>query len=60
MTDLKQLEGDLLARIAEAEDEAALEQPCAIAALGKKGTISDLLKSLGGMDAGRAQDAKVR
>ncbi len=48
MTDLKQLEGDLLARIAEAEDEAALEQ-LRVAALGKKGTISDLLKSLGGM-----------
>ncbi|KPQ11656.1 MAG: phenylalanyl-tRNA synthetase alpha subunit PheS [Saliniramus fredricksonii] len=48
MTDLKQLEGDLLARIAEAEDEAALER-LRVAALGKKGTISDLLKSLGGM-----------
>ncbi len=48
MTDLKQLEGDLLARIAGAEDEAALEQ-LRVAALGKKGTISDLLKSLGGM-----------
>ncbi|HMB10879.1 phenylalanine--tRNA ligase subunit alpha [Saliniramus sp.] len=48
MTDLKQLEGDLLAHIAEAEDEAALEQ-LRVAALGKKGTISDLLKSLGGM-----------
>ncbi|MGY6644053.1 MAG: phenylalanine--tRNA ligase subunit alpha [Salinarimonas sp.] len=48
MTDLKQLEGDLLARIADAEDETALEQ-LRVAALGKKGTISDLLKSLGGM-----------
>ncbi|MCC5979391.1 MAG: phenylalanine--tRNA ligase subunit alpha [Salinarimonas sp.] len=48
MTDLNQLEGDLLARIAGAEDEAALEQ-LRVAALGKKGTISDLLKSLGGM-----------
>jgi phenylalanyl-tRNA synthetase alpha chain len=48
MTDLNQLEGDLLARIAAAEDEAALEQ-LRVAALGKKGTISDLLKSLGGM-----------
>ncbi len=48
MTDLNQLENDLLARIAAAEDEAALEQ-LRVAALGKKGTISDLLKSLGGM-----------
>jgi phenylalanyl-tRNA synthetase alpha chain len=48
MTDLNQLESDLLARIAAAEDEAALEQ-LRVAALGKKGTISDLLKSLGGM-----------
>ncbi|MGQ0740716.1 MAG: phenylalanine--tRNA ligase subunit alpha [Alphaproteobacteria bacterium] len=47
MTDLNQLERHLLARIAEA-DERALEE-VRVAALGKKGAITELLKSLGAM-----------
>lgn len=48
MTDLAALESDLLAQIAAASDEAALEA-VRIAALGKKGSISALLASLGQM-----------
>ena len=48
MTDLDALEGDLLGRIGEATDEAGLEA-VRVAALGKKGSVSDLLKTLGGM-----------
>ncbi|KAB0267569.1 phenylalanine--tRNA ligase subunit alpha [Microvirga brassicacearum] len=48
MTDLTQLERDLLARVEAAGDEAALEA-VRVAALGKKGSVSDLLKTLGGM-----------
>lgn len=48
MTDLTQLERDLLAQIEAAGDEAALEA-VRVAALGKKGSVSDLLKTLGGM-----------
>jgi phenylalanyl-tRNA synthetase alpha chain len=48
MTDISALERDILANIAAAADEAALET-VRIAALGKKGAISDLLKSLGAM-----------
>jgi len=48
MTDLSQLEADLAARIDAAADTAALEA-VRVAALGKSGQISDLLKSLGGM-----------
>jgi len=48
MTDLAQLETDLLAQIGLAADEAALEA-IRVAALGKKGVISEQLKSLGGM-----------
>jgi phenylalanyl-tRNA synthetase alpha chain len=47
MTDLTQLERQLLARIAEA-DERALEE-VRVTALGKKGSITELLKSLGAM-----------
>jgi phenylalanyl-tRNA synthetase alpha chain len=46
--DLAALERDLLARVAAAADEAALEAE-RVAALGKKGIVSDLLKGLGGM-----------
>jgi phenylalanyl-tRNA synthetase alpha chain len=46
--DLAALERDLLARVAGAADEAALEAE-RVAALGKKGVVSDLLKGLGGM-----------
>ena len=45
---LADLETDLASAIAAAGDEAALEQ-VRISALGKKGSVSELLKSLGGM-----------
>ncbi len=48
MTDLSILERDTLAAIAAAPDEAAIEA-VRIAALGKSGTISGLLKTLGAM-----------
>src|SRR5579863_7042724 len=48
MSDLQTLERDTLAAIANAADEAALEQ-IRVQALGKKGAISELLKSLGSM-----------
>jgi phenylalanyl-tRNA synthetase alpha subunit len=48
MTDLSTLERDTLAAIAAAPDEAALEA-VRIAALGKAGAISGLLKTLGAM-----------
>jgi phenylalanyl-tRNA synthetase alpha chain len=46
MSDLQTLERDLLAAIAAAPDEAAVEA-VRVAALGKKGSVSELLKSLG-------------
>ena len=46
MPDVKKLEADLLAAVATAGDEAALEA-VRISALGKKGSISQFLKSLG-------------
>ena len=48
MTDLTKLEAELSGRIAAAEDLAALEA-LRVAALGKSGSISELLKSLGRM-----------
>src|SRR5690606_38231599 len=48
MTDIASLQSDLLAQIAAAGDEAALEA-VRVAALGKKGSISELMKTLGGM-----------
>lgn len=48
MTDIASIESQILAAIAGAADEAALEA-VRVSALGKKGTISDLLKSLGAM-----------
>ena len=48
MTDLTQLERELLAAVAGANDERALED-VRVAALGKKGSIAELLKTLGGM-----------
>ncbi|MBI1329043.1 MAG: phenylalanine--tRNA ligase subunit alpha [Alphaproteobacteria bacterium] len=50
MSDVHSLERDLLAAIANAGDEAALEE-VRVSALGKKGSISELLKTLGGMNA---------
>jgi phenylalanyl-tRNA synthetase alpha chain len=48
MTDLHALETELLAAIAVAEDESALEA-VRVAALGKSGSLSALLKTLGTM-----------
>jgi phenylalanyl-tRNA synthetase alpha chain len=48
MTDIAKLQSDLLSEIASASDEAALEA-VRVAALGKKGSVSELMKSLGGM-----------
>ena len=48
MTDLNQLERDLLAQVEAAGDEAALES-VRVSALGKKGSVSELLKTLGSM-----------
>ncbi|HUO98974.1 MAG TPA: phenylalanine--tRNA ligase subunit alpha [Rhizomicrobium sp.] len=48
MTDIQALERQILASIESAADEAALEI-VRVAALGKKGSISELLKSLGAM-----------
>jgi phenylalanyl-tRNA synthetase alpha chain len=48
MTDIAELEGDLTRAIAGAADERALEE-LRIAALGKKGSIAELLKTLGSM-----------
>ncbi|MGJ3262548.1 MAG: phenylalanine--tRNA ligase subunit alpha [Salinarimonas sp.] len=48
MTDLTELERDILARIESAPDEAALEA-VRVFALGKKGVVSERLKSLGAM-----------
>ncbi|WP_112662887.1 phenylalanine--tRNA ligase subunit alpha [Microvirga flavescens] len=48
MTDLNQLENDLLKQVDAASDEPALEA-LRVAALGKKGSVSELLKTLGAM-----------
>jgi len=48
MTDLAQLERDLLAAVKEAANERALDD-VRVSALGKKGTIAELLKTLGSM-----------
>jgi phenylalanyl-tRNA synthetase alpha chain len=48
MTDLNQLERDLLTQVEAAGDEAALET-VRVSALGKKGSVSELLKTLGTM-----------
>jgi phenylalanyl-tRNA synthetase alpha subunit len=57
MTDLNQLERDLLAQVDAAGDEAALES-VRVSALGKKGSVSELLKTLGSMTprSGRSAD----
>ena len=53
MTDLATLERDIVARVAGAPDEPALEAE-RVAALGRKGVVSDLLKGLGAHVAGGA------
>jgi len=50
MSDLHSLEASLRADIAEASDEATIEG-VRVAALGKKGSVSELLKGLGAMAA---------
>jgi phenylalanyl-tRNA synthetase alpha chain len=60
MSDLDQLQSDLLAQIAASADEAALEA-VRVAALGKKGSISALLATLGKMspDERKVQGAAI-
>src|ERR1700710_1234858 len=60
MTDLAQLEQDILSQIAAAGDEAAFEAG-RVAALGKKGSISALLSTLGKMspDERKTQGAAI-
>ena len=53
-TELASLEKDLAGRIAAAADEAALEAE-RVAALGRKGAISELMKGLGSMSAEERQ-----
>src|ERR1700743_1653415 len=48
MSDISNLQSELLAAIDAAGDEAALEA-IRVSALGKKGSVSELLKTLGGM-----------
>src|SRR5690606_31054118 len=54
MADLENLKTSLLAEISAAGDEAAIEA-LRVAALGKKGSISELLKTLGAMSAEERQ-----
>ena len=46
MSDIQSLDREISAAIAQAADEAALEQ-VRVSALGKKGSISELLKTQG-------------
>ncbi|MDB6098025.1 MAG: phenylalanyl-tRNA synthetase subunit alpha, partial [Gammaproteobacteria bacterium] len=48
MSDISKLEKDILDAVTAAQDEAALET-VRVAALGKKGSVSELLKTLGTM-----------
>src|SRR5450755_4943776 len=48
MSDIRALEGEITAAVASAKDEAALEA-VRVAALGKSGSVSALLKTLGTM-----------
>src|SRR5690606_17264128 len=50
MNEIEQLEAQILAEIAAAGDEQALEA-VRLAALGKKGSVSERLKTLGAMSA---------
>ena len=60
MTDLANLESQILSQIADAGDEAALEA-VRVATLGKKGSISALLATLGKMspDERKTQGAAI-
>jgi phenylalanyl-tRNA synthetase alpha chain len=55
MTNLDQLEREIMAAIEAAPDEAALEAT-RVAALGRKGTVSELLKTLGSMTPQERKD----
>ncbi len=55
MTDLKTLETDVLAQVAAASDLAALDA-VRVAAIGKTGSISGLLKTLGAMSPEERKD----
>jgi phenylalanyl-tRNA synthetase alpha chain len=59
MTDLNQLERDTLAAVEAAKDERALDD-ARVSALGKKGAVSELLKTLGGMSPDERKDAGAR
>ncbi|HKX64786.1 MAG TPA: hypothetical protein VJM78_05710, partial [Rhizomicrobium sp.] len=48
MTDIVALQSEILAAVASAADEAALEA-VRVAALGKKGSVSALLATMGGL-----------
>ena len=48
MADIASLQSEILAEIAAAHDEAALEN-VRVSALGKKGSVSEKLKTLGAM-----------
>jgi len=60
MADLSKLESELLAQVAGAADEAALEA-VRVSALGKKGSVSELLKGLGALspDERKTEGAKI-
>lgn len=55
MSDISQLENEILPAVAAAQDEAALEA-VRVAALGKKGSISALLATLGKMSPDERRD----
>ena len=55
MSDLKSLETELMAAINAASDEAAIEA-VRLGAMGKKGAVSELLKSLGAMTPEERKD----
>ncbi len=56
MSQYQTLETAIMAEIAESADEAAIEA-VRVSALGKKGSVSELLKGLGKMSAEERQDA---
>jgi phenylalanyl-tRNA synthetase alpha chain len=55
MSELEQLEREIIGTLEAATDEAALEA-ARVAALGKKGTVSELLKTLGAMTPQERKD----
>jgi phenylalanyl-tRNA synthetase alpha chain len=59
MTDIQSLEADLLSRIADAQTPDAVEA-IRVAALGKSGSVTALLKTLGGMSPEQRQSEGPR